>query len=57
MRGKANHVPGVSWDTGNRAYKAYIKMPNGKVKVLGRFKQEWDAICARKSADHKFGKS
>lgn len=51
--GKRNKsgVVGLSWDKVNNRWKSAIT-DRGKTINLGRFIQKWDAICARKSAEH-----
>ena len=45
-------VTGVYWDKGK--WKAYIRVDE-KDKNLGRFTDKFEAICARKSGDNKYG--
>ena len=47
-------VCGVSFDKEFGKWVAYISA-NNKIIKIGRFKDIWDAICARKSAEYKYG--
>ncbi len=48
-------ITGVTWDKVNNKWSAQIKIPGGKVKRLGRFKEKSDAISARENAEIKYG--
>jgi len=47
-------VNGVHWDKARKKWKAIIKV-NYKNIQLGRFDNFFDAVCARKSADIRYG--
>ncbi|MCZ6897652.1 MAG: HNH endonuclease signature motif containing protein [Betaproteobacteria bacterium] len=47
-------VCGVGWDKINTKWRAQIKVENKSVS-LGRFDDWFEAVCARKSADNKYG--
>ncbi len=47
-------VTGVSWHKRIKKWHVYITV-NKKIKQLGYFAERWDAICARKSAENKYG--
>lgn len=44
---------GVSWDKSRSKWMAKIKIDSGS-KTIGRFKDKFEAICARKSAEIKY---
>ena len=54
LKRNTSGVTGVVWDKVNKKWMAQIGI-NGKCKKLGRYKDKWDAICARKSADNRYG--
>lgn len=45
---------GLSWDDKNNKWAARIGWM-GKNIHLGRYLDWWDAVCARKSAEHRYG--
>ena len=47
-------VTGVRWRKQNSKWLASVKV-NGKQKHLGYFDDKFEAICARKSANNKYG--
>ena len=47
-------VTGVFWDKRTSAWCAACYV-DGKSKHLGRFRDWFDAVCARKSADNRYG--
>ena len=47
-------VNGIRCDKRCNTWSARIKM-DGKENHLGSYKERWDAICARMSANHKYG--
>jgi len=47
-------VTGVHWDKARDRWTAKIQM-EGKAIYLGRFIDKFEAICARKSANNKYG--
>lgn len=47
-------ITGVSWSESRGKWTAYI-CSNGKSYGLGRFYDKFNAICARKSAERKYG--
>jgi len=47
-------VTGIYWNNAKRKWRAYIK-DLGKQVHLGLFDDKFEAICARKSAENKFG--
>ena len=47
-------VAGVGWDKKNNRWEAQIKAKGKSIK-LGRFIDKFEAICARKSANNKYG--
>ncbi len=51
---KRNDVLGVGWHKSSLKWVAYIRV-NGKDNHLGLYPDWFDAVCARKSADNKYG--
>ena len=47
-------VNGVHWYKGRNKWQVYVKV-NQKVKHLGYFTDKFEAICARMSANNKYG--
>lgn len=47
-------VTGISWDRRCKKWFACLRT-GGKTKYLGVFSDKFEAICARKSADNKYG--
>lgn len=47
-------IPGVAWEVDRSKWRAEISI-NGKMKRLGSFPDKFDAICARKSAENRYG--
>jgi hypothetical protein len=47
-------ITGVGWTTRNKKWQSYIRV-NGKHIYLGYFADKFEAICARKSANNKYG--
>jgi len=45
---------GVYWDKGKRKWMVGIGV-NKKLKHIGYYDYKWDAICARKSSENKYG--
>lgn len=54
QKNNTSGVNGVSWYKRDKKWFAYIKV-NGKQLDLGRHKDRFEAICARKSAENKHG--
>ena len=54
QKNNTSGVMGVSWDKENGKWLAEIGM-KGKYKKIGRFKDKFEAICARKSAENRLG--
>ena len=54
LKNNTSGVTGVSWHAQSQRWQAGIK-DGGKRISLGNHYQKWDAICARKSAEYKFG--
>ncbi len=46
-------IPGVSWHSRDSIWSVKIGI-GGKSKALGYFDDQWDAICARKSAEYEY---
>lgn len=53
-RDNTSGVTGVCFDKWGHTWRAYIVDPNGKVIMLGRFKNPEDAIRARKDKEKEF---
>lgn len=47
-------IHGVRWNKKRRKWVPSISV-SGKELYLGRYESLWDAICARKSAEHRYG--
>ena len=47
-------VCGVSWYRKAGEWEVYIKV-NARMLHLGKYTDWFDAVCARKAADHKYG--
>jgi len=47
-------IVGVFWDKSKNRWVAQIRKSRKQVNI-GAFKDKFEAICARKSADHKYG--
>ena len=45
---------GVFWEKARNKWKPMLRI-DGAMRHLGYYEQIWDAICARKSAEHKYG--
>lgn len=51
-RDNKSGVMGVWWEERRRKWTAYIRV-NGRSIHLGRYAEWWDAVCAKKAAEHK----
>lgn len=54
MKSNTSGVTGIHWDKSRCKWKADITLHN-KTKYLGRFDDKFEAICARKSAERRYG--
>jgi hypothetical protein len=54
QKNNTSGVRGVSWHKRYNAWEARIKS-DGIMTYLGRFEYKFEAICARKSAEHRLG--
>ena len=54
QKNNTSGVNGVGWDSSRKKWISCIKI-NSKAIHLGRFSNFFDAVCARKSAENKYG--
>ena len=53
-KNNTSDVTGVGWDKRENKWRSRIHV-NDKSKFIGYFSDKFEAICARKSADNKYG--
>jgi hypothetical protein len=54
FKNNSSRVSGLSWLKTTGKWRVRIGV-SGKYKSIGCFRYKWDAICARKSAENKYG--